>query len=199
MYDSQEEEFWTQRYLTGSTGWNIGYVSTPIKSYFDQLTDPSLKILIPGAGNSYEAEYVFQTGFPNVFVLDIARPPLDSLKKRVPTFPDQQLLHENFFEHHGQYDLIIEQTFFCSFTPEPANRYAYARHVHQLLKPGGKLVGLWFCFPINANHGNRPFGGSKEEYLGYFEPLFDIEVFEACYNSIPPRQGNELFGIMRKK
>ncbi|MCB0465166.1 MAG: SAM-dependent methyltransferase, partial [Aequorivita sp.] len=60
------ETFWNHKYLSGETGWDIGYVSTPIKEYIDQLSDKNLKILIPGGGNSYEAEYLFESGFNNV-------------------------------------------------------------------------------------------------------------------------------------
>jgi thiopurine S-methyltransferase len=191
-----EEKFWTQRYESGSTGWNIGYASPPITAYFDQVLDKSVRILIPGAGNAYEAEYLYRQGFENVFVLDIAQPPLEALKKRFPEFPQQQLLHGNFFEHQGQYDYVVEQTFFCSFPPLPDNRRTYAQRMHELLQPGGKLVGLWFKFPLNREQQQPPYGGSREEYLTYFEPLFEVHTFEESYNSIEPRQGNELFGIL---
>ncbi|HBC05192.1 MAG TPA: SAM-dependent methyltransferase, partial [Aequorivita sp.] len=39
------ETFWNHKYLSDDTGWDIGYVSTPIKEYIDQLTDKNLKIL----------------------------------------------------------------------------------------------------------------------------------------------------------
>lgn len=193
-----EEEFWTQRYQAGSTRWDVGYPAPPITEYFDQVTDKKARILIPGAGNAYEAEYLYRNGFQQVYVLDIARPPLEALHKRFPDFPETQLLHGNFFEHQGQYDYVVEQTFFCSFPPLPENRQAYAQQVYQLLKPGGKLVGVWFDFPLTADLEKRPFGGSKAEYLSYFEPLFEIQTFEACYNSIKPRRGNEFFGLFKK-
>jgi len=190
-----ERDYWTKRYHNQQTGWNIGYASTPIKEYINQIKDKSLKILIPGAGNAYEAEYLFQQGFQQVHVLDIAQPPLDNLHARVPAFPKEQLIQNDFFEHQGQYDLILEQTFFCSFPPTAENRKSYAKKMYELLKPNGKLVGLWFEIPMRDK---RPFGGTKEEYLSYLEPLFKVKIFEECYNSIPPRQGNELFGIFRK-
>lgn len=197
-HTSAEEHFWSNRYREGSTGWNIGYPAPPITAYFDQVDDKEARILIPGAGNAYEAEYLHRQDFEQVFVLDIAKAPLDALRKRYPVFPPEQLLHANFFEHKDQYDYIVEQTFFCSFPPLPEHRRAYAAHVHQLLKPGGKLVGVWFNFPLTGSLDKRPFGGSPAEYLSYFEPLFEVQTFAECYNSIPPRQGNELFGIFRK-
>lgn len=195
----QEADYWSQRYAEGRTGWDIGFPSTPLKEYIDQITDPTLKILIPGAGNSYEAEYLFQQGFTNVFVLDISKVPLVAFQKRNPLFPEQQLIHGNFFEHSGQYDLILEQTFFCSFLPTKENRNSYAEKMAELLKPSGKLVGVWFDFPLTGDLDKRPFGGSREEYLSYLKPFFERLVFERCRNSIPERRNNELFGIFQKR
>lgn len=197
--NTAEQEYWENRWHNAETGWDLGSVSVPLRIYFNQLDNPDLRILIPGAGNGYEAEYLWKKGFKNVFVLDIAQPPLDALQKRTADFPADRLLRENFFEHTGEYDLIIEQTFFCSFEPYPENRLAYARKMHELLAPGGKLAGLWFRHPlVYPPEGTRPFGGSQEEYLSYFEPYFEVVSFDVCGNSIKPRRGNELFGLFKR-
>ena len=196
---SAEKQFWSQRYQEAETGWDIGYPSTPIKEYIDQIENKGLKILIPGAGNAYEAEYLFQQGFQQVYVLDIAQAPLDAFAKRNPEFPKDHLICGNFFEHDEQYDLILEQTFFCSFPPTAENRVLYAQKMASLLNPNGKLVGLWFDFPLTDDMEKRPFGGSKEEYLSYFSRYFEVLTFERAHNSIQPRMGNELFGIFRRK
>lgn len=198
MNDNKLEEYWTNRYLENKTGWNIGYPSPPLCNYFDQLINKDLKILIPGAGNAYEAEYLFKNGFRNVAVLDISEMPLNSLRERVPDFPNQNLIKEDFFLHQGEYDLILEQTFFCSFEPTNENREQYALKMHSLLTPKGKLVGLWFNHPLFEG-AKRPFGGTKAEYLNYFSPNFNVKAFEECYNSIESRKGKELFGIFLKK
>ncbi|WP_235298351.1 TPMT family class I SAM-dependent methyltransferase [Portibacter marinus] len=197
--DHNEEDFWNNRYQEGSTGWDIGYPSTPIKAYVDQIEDKNIRILIPGAGNAYEAEYLWQNGFTNTFILDLSKLPLLSFQKRNPDFPSNQIIHGNFFEHQGEYNLIIEQTFFCSFDPEEIDRSRYAEKMYELLLPGGKLVGVWFKHPYIKGVSSRPFGGNKEEYLTYFKPYFRINTFENCHNSITPRSGNELFGIFEKK
>ena len=188
------EEFWTERYNSNQIGWDLGDISTPLKEYFDQLEDKSLKILIPGGGNSYETQYLFENGFENVYVVDIAQPPLDNLKKRCPAILQNQLIHDDFFKLADQFDLIVEQTFFCAL--DPSLRSNYAHKMHELLRSGGKLVGVLFNIPLNDDH--PPFGGNKDEYLKYFDPLFDIKVMESCYNSIEPRSGNELFMILER-
>lgn len=198
MENYHEEKYWTLRYKEAQTGWDIGYISKPIKAYVDQLHDKNLKILIPGAGNAHEAEYLYKNGFTNIHVLDISEIPLVAFKKRNPNFPDQHLHHESFFEHKGSYDIIIEQTFFCSFVPTETNRKAYAKQMATLLKNKGKLVGLWFSFPKTSDMEKRPFGGDKQEYLSYFQVYFEVKSFETSYNSIPQRQDRELFGIFVK-
>lgn len=195
---SETEDYWSKRYEAQNTGWDIGAPSTPLKTYIDQLENKALKILVPGAGNGYEAEHLFNAGFKNIYILDIAKAPLEAFKKRVLNFPSEQIIHDDFFNHESKYDLILEQTFFCSFPPLPKTRKAYAKKMFSLLKPDGKLVGLWFNFPLTDDIEKRPFGGSKEEYLNYFKPYFEVKVFESCYNSIAPRIGKELFGVLEK-
>lgn len=195
---SSEQQFWSLRYEEQRTGWDIGYPSTPLKTYIDQLSDKSITILIPGAGNAHEAEYLFKEGFSNVFIMDIAEAPLTAFQKRNPEFPKEKILLENFFEHQGQYDLIFEQTFFCSFPPSEENRTLYAKQMAALIKPHGKLVGLWFDIPLTGDMVKRPFGGTKAGYLNYLTPYFNPLVFEPSTNSIKPRMGNELFGIFRR-
>lgn len=151
--------YWENRYQNQQTGWDIGEISSPLKAYINQLEDKSIKILIPGAGNAYEAEYLFLNGFKNVFVADIAAAPLQNIKKRLPSFPEKQLLHIDFFELEMQFDLILEQTFFCALPK--SFRKAYAEKMQKLLKKEGKLVGL--LFDDELPNGNPPYGGSKKE------------------------------------
>ncbi len=184
-----DENFWTERYELNESGWDIGKISMPLKSYIDQLSNKNIKILIPGGGNSYEAEYLFKKGFNNVFVVDLSKIPLENIKKRCANFPAAQLLHQNFFELDMTFDLIIEQTFFCALNP--SLREKYAKKMHKLLNKNGKLVGLLFDDELNKDH--PPFGGCKKEYETYFNPYFEIKLMERAHNSIEKRAGRELF------
>ena len=188
------ETFWNNKYLHNKTGWDLGKISNPLKEYFDQLEDKNLRILIPGGGNSYEAEYLFNKGFKNVFVVDIAKEPLKRIQNRVPGFPKENLIHADFFKLENVFELIIEQTFFCAINPEL--RPKYAEKTRELLVEKGKLVGLLFDAVLNEDH--PPFGGKKNEYERYFAPYFTGSM-ESCYNSSEGRQGMELFIKMIKK
>ena len=186
--------FWQGRYEEGSTGWDTGGPTTPLVSYIDQLTSKELTILIPGAGNAYEAEYLFKKGFRNVYVVDLASAPLQNLKQRVPEFPDAQLIQGDFFEIEETFDLIIEQTFFCAI--DPTLRADYVKKAHELLNTGGNLVGVLWSVAMNEDH--PPFGGSIKEYRSLFSDLFEIKELAPCNNSIKPRAGREVFINLKK-
>ncbi|MBT8286130.1 MAG: methyltransferase domain-containing protein [Flavobacteriaceae bacterium] len=190
------KEFWDQRYLNRNMGWDIGEVSTPLKEYIDQLTSKDLRILVPGAGNGYEVSYLFNHGFKSVYALDISEIPFKKFKKEHPDFPKDQLLIGDFFEFDEmKFDLILEQTFFCALQPDL--RENYAKKMHALLKDGGVLAGLFFDFELTED--GPPYGGDIEEYREVFSKYFHIRKLERAYNSIPPRQGSELFFIFEKK
>ena len=70
MKQELDKAFWQGRYVQNQIGWDIGYPSTPLKEYIDKLEDKNLNILIPGCGNAYEAEYLHQKGFKNVYSMD---------------------------------------------------------------------------------------------------------------------------------
>jgi methyl halide transferase len=185
-----QTRYWSNRYLNNTAGWDTGSISTPLKEYFDQLNNKSISILIPGCGNSYEAEYLLQKGFTNITLIDISTLLCRRLEERLQQHHSAgvKIICGDFFEHEGQYDLIVEQTFFCAL--DPSLRKTYVTKMHQLLKPGGKLAGLLFS---RAFEGGPPFGGNEKEYRELFSQIFCIAAMEPCNNSIAPRNGAELF------
>lgn len=194
-----DSAYWSGRYETGQTGWDTGTITPPLQAYFEQLGTPDdRRILIPGAGRAYEAEYLHRRGFTSVWVADVAPEPLRDLQARVPDFPPEHLLLADFFQLQPTppFDLIVEQTFFCALPP--ALRAAYAEQCAQLLRPGGTLMGLLFQRDFGPST-EPPFGGTPAEYRAYFAPYFEFKHFETAYNSLKPRQGQELFICLKKK
>ena len=189
------KKFWNNKYLKNEHKWDVGYITTPLKEYFNQIKDKNLRILIPGCGNSYEAEYLFNIGFKNIFLVDYSEKALSNFKKRVPNFPSENLLCIDFFDLNMKFDVIIEQTFFCAI--QTNKRGEYAKKMNALLSEKGKLVGLLFDDPMNEDH--PPFGGNKKEYATFFEKYFKFKIFEKSNNSIKERSGRELFMILERK
>lgn len=196
MSHSEQEEYWNERYIAGETGWDLGMASTPIAEYADQLDDRSIDILIPGCGSAYEAKYLLQLGFTSITLIDISEFACQRMRSELlPEFEGEvNVIRGDFFAFSGQFDLIIEQTFFCALPIDL--RQAYMEKMYELLKPGGKLMGVLFDRQFEVS---PPFGGSKEEYRKLFEQKFNIYALEACINSVKPRQDSELFCILKKQ
>lgn len=188
-------QFWDDKYLNLNTGWDLGEVSPPLKTYIDQLTDKNFRVLIPGCGNTYEADYLLQQGFSDITVIDIAPSLVEKLKEKYRNNNRIKVVLADFFEFQGEYDLILEQTFFCAINPEL--RTKYKNMMLSLLSPTGKLVGLLFNKYFEKD--GPPHGGTKESYEILFKNDFDFLVFEDCHNSFFKRQNTELFIILKKK
>lgn len=171
--------YWDSQYKANTTGWDLGQVSPPIKAYFDKVEDKTIRILIPGCGNAYEAAYLLQEGFTNVAVIDIAPTLVENLKQKFSTKENIKIIQGDFFEHIAEYDIIVEQTFFCALPP--SSRKKYVSKMHQLLCNDGKLVGVLFNRTFEQG---PPFGGDKEEYKNLFSPYFEFEKLEICTTSL---------------
>ena len=194
-----DKNYWKNRWQTGSTPWDAGEATTPIREFVDYLveknTDRNLRILIPGAGSGHEAIYFYRHDFYNITVCDWAEEAIEKLKKQLPELKESQLIVGDFFDLKSTFDIIIEQTFFCAI--DPTLRPKYAQKCFELLDTEGFIYGVLFNqnFPFQG----PPFGGTVEEYRSYFEPFFEILSLNECKNSIKPRMGTELWISFKKR
>lgn len=189
-----DQEYWNERHLSGDTPWDIKKTSPPLKAYIDQLTDKNISILIPGAGHFQDADYFYVNGFQNITICDISSVAVEKIKNNLRNKPEIKYINNDFFKLTGQYDLILEQTFFCAINPGQWQKYA--DKMLQLLSTNGKLVGV--LFGKEFDQPGPPFGGNLTEYKTLFNSGLHILTMEMCYNSIPQRLGNELFFICKK-
>ena len=190
-----DENYWNNRYDSGTAVWDLGEVSPPLKAYINQLINKNLRILIPGCGNTYEAAYLLKQGFTNVTVIDIAPALVAQLKEKYKGNPNINIILGDFFKHQGEYDLVLEQTFFCALNP--GLRKDYVAKMNELLTVDGKLVGV--LFDKEFEQQGPPFGGYKSQYQTMFEKNFNFKTFEPCNNSFVKRAGTELFINLVKK
>ena len=188
-----DQAYWDSQYKDKTTGWDIGHVSPPMQAYIDSLTDKDLEILIPGCGNTYEAEYLLQQGFHHVTVIDIAPTLVEKLQLKFTGNPNIHIVLGDFFTHAGQYDLILEQTFFCALPP--LMRPRYVAKMHELLKVDGSLAGVLFN---RSFVDGPPFGGNQQEYEALFNNVFHPISMQPCDHSIAPRANSELVFKCRK-
>jgi hypothetical protein len=187
-------EYWEQRHVSGDTPWDIGGPSPALRKFYDTIEDRSLRVLIPGAGHAHEAKSLLELGFTNITVCDISSTAMIQLQVLLPADGRVTFYTGDFFTMEGQFDLIVEQTFFCAL--DPSYREAYVTKMADLLSENGMLAGLLFATQF-AKEG-PPFGGSIEEYRDLFTCKLHILKMKMCSDSIPQRLGNEVFFVCKK-
>lgn len=195
MIENKDKDYWENRWQNADTSWDIGFASPAIVEYMKTFSNKNAAILIAGCGNAYEAEFLLNNGFTNITLIDIAPNAVKILSEKFKQNREITVLCEDFFSHQEKYDLMIEQTFFCAINPNL--RSQYVTKSHELLSEKGKIMGVLFNTEFSSE--GPPFGGNTEEYKRLFQDFFIIEKMETCYNSIPPRQGRELFVELIKK
>ncbi|HZS18725.1 MAG TPA: methyltransferase domain-containing protein [Candidatus Udaeobacter sp.] len=164
--DSSPPEFWDVRYTAGETPWDFHGVPAELKAFL-KTSQPG-SVLIPGCGTGYEVRAFHEAGW-KVTAIDFspvaterARASLGGLASRV--------IHGDFFTHDfgsRYFDVIYERTFLCALPPDlwPA----YVERMTQLLRPGGKLVGI---FLYGEEHDPPPYPLSLEKVRELFRKNF---------------------------
>ena len=187
------QSYWDSQYKSHTTGWDLGAVSPPLRSYFEKVENKNLTILIPGCGNSHEAEFLLKEGFTNITVIDIAPTLVAILQEKFKNNSSLKIVLGDFFDHQEKYDIIVEQTFFCALPPTMRQRYV--KKTHSLLNSNGLLIGLLFNRSFEKS---PPFGGNKTEYERLFSKAFTFLKLENCVNSAAPRANSELWIEFKK-
>ncbi|GIS73588.1 MAG: hypothetical protein CM1200mP10_31650 [Candidatus Neomarinimicrobiota bacterium] len=82
---------------------------------------------------------------------------------------------------------------------EPRTRQEYERLVYKILKPGGKLIGLWFPLDKTIEDGGPPWGITIDEIKSIFKNGWNIEKEEFPDISIQPRKNREKLIIFGKQ
>ena len=192
-------EFWEACYESEMDGWDIGG-PTPV---FERLATkiPKGRICVIGCGRGYDAVTFAKAGF-EVTAIDFAKTAvLASRENARKEEVEMTVLHEDFFdlpdELHDQFDYVLEYTCFCAISPE--RRFEYDRVIWQLLKPEGKLLGLFFPLDKNVDEGGPPWGVNISELHALFGLHWNLESEEMPKESIEPRADREIMMIWKKK
>ena len=183
-----DAQYWDAQWKSNTIGWDLGVPAPPLVAFIDTIENKEAKILIPGCGNAYEADYLVSKGFTNITLIDISETASAILNEKFLNQDAVRVLCEDFFELKDSFDIIIEQTFFCALPPSMRQRYVWK--MHSLLNDQGILAGLLFNRQFDVS---PPFGGSSEEYEKLFQTAFHIDQLSTANNSVSPRANSELF------
>ena len=196
--DINKSSFWEHRYEKGEIGWDLG-AETPVFTAISEKLKPG-KVCILGCGNGYDAISFSKKGF-SVTAVDFAKTPINNLQIAARSLSlSIETIRKNIFDlipdYSSQFDYIIEQTCFCAI--DPKKRQQYSNLVHDLLKVGGKLIGLWMPLDKDIIDGGPPFGVKENEIKKLFSTKWKIT--EDCFptQSIEARKGREKLIVFEK-
>ncbi len=192
-------KFWEDIYLEDDTGWDLGGPTPIFESMASEMVNG--KICILGCGRGYDAVQ-FAKGGLDVTAVDFAPTAINFVKTLAKDAKVKvDALRTDIFsltrDHMNTYDYIIEQTCFCAI--HPSRRQEYERLVKTILKPNGKLIGLWFPLDKTQEEGGPPWGTTIDEVKTIFGKGWTIEKEEFPKLSIDPRKGREKLIIFRKQ
>jgi SAM-dependent methyltransferase len=201
--------FWAGRYQAGETGWDHGEASPGLVDFLHTqvgvVREPPLRpgtILVPGCGRGHDARALAKAGF-EVTAIDVVQRAIDDARRLA--IADAGARHAaplrfeiaDFFKLppalRGPYDWLFEHTFFCAI--DPAMRGLYMETVAGLVKPGGRLLGIFYN--IQPETG-PPFGTTREELLQRFTPAFSLQ-YECVPRSYESRKEKELLMVWQRK
>ncbi len=212
-------DFWEQRYKEETAHWDIGEVAPAFVKYFSrtgEVCKPRLQnVAVLGCGRGHDAFYIAscepragKEGFASrssqdvvqVHAFDFSESAINYCNK-VKEENNVKNIHfhqANIFElvkdkkWKGYFDLVIEHTCFCAI--DPNKRSEYIELVKYLLKPNGKLVGLFFM--RDKELGGPPYGSTpkiiKDHFKKDFKEIVELHP-ESCLHS--NLNGEEWFGV----
>ena len=192
-------EFWEACYETEMDNWDIGGPTPTFERLSKDL--PKGKICVIGCGRGYDVVTFAKAGF-EVTAVDFARSAVLATRENARKAEvDVTVLREDLFNLpealHGKFDYILEYTCFCAINPD--RRFEYDRVVWQLLKPDGKLLGLFFPLDKDVVEGGPPWGVSISELHKLFSLHWSLESEEMPKESIEPRVDREVLMIWKMR
>jgi SAM-dependent methyltransferase len=136
-----EPEFWEQRYRANRMPWDQRGIPAALIEYLQRTSAKGGSALIPGCGSGYEVQAFQEFGWRSL-AIDFSPAAIERARAVLGAQAGAVRLADFFTDElGGPFDLIYERTFLCSLPPE---RWpAYAQRMADLLRPGGRLVGIF--------------------------------------------------------
>ena len=197
--DNLTAQAWEDRYQSSGDRWNLGFPAPPFVSLLASNNAPQPgKLAVIGCGKGHDAFFFAESGF-EVVGFDfapsaIAEATATAKVREIPALFLQRDIFTLDKEFASSFDYVLEHTCFCAI--DPSLRSQYVEVVKSLLRPGGKLIALFYTH--NRPDG-PPFGIKPQEVLDYFAADFETILFQKAKDSIERRQGNEHLAIFQLK
>lgn len=192
-----DESYWEQRYKNGDTPWEKGQPCPGLLQFLEEDRVQG-SVLVPGCGLGHDARALAAME-AEVTAIDIAPAALQAAR-RLGRLARLRFLKRDLLQlpkaWHEQFDWVWEHTCFCAL--DPSLRKDYVRAVAGALKPGGRLLGIFYVDPEPDEEG-PPFNSSLEELDELFSSFFVLEKQWRPSSCYPGREGCEWMRLLRKK
>lgn len=190
---------WEGRYTAGDTPWEKGAPHPALVDWLRRNPLPG-RILVPGCGAGHDVREISRNPACEVVGLDIA-PSAIARAGSFPAIGREIYILGDFLagdaRRLGPFDAVFEHTCFCAIPP--SRRVDYAREAAAALRPGGKLLGIFYGNPDNPDPGSPPFRSPA----GVVRELFsqDFELLEETDRIVtyPGREGREYLMVFRRR
>jgi SAM-dependent methyltransferase len=183
--DSSRPDFWDVRYASGETPWDFHGVPVALKSFL-KTSQPG-NVLIPGCGAAYEVRAFHEAGW-KVTAIDFSSVAVERARSELETL-SSCVMQADFFTHAfggNRFNVIYERTFLCALPPRLWS--AYVKRMTGLLRPNGKLVGIFF---YGQQTDPPPYPLNPEKASELFREKFYLTKNVPVSDSLPIFRGSE--------
>ncbi|MBK1827150.1 methyltransferase domain-containing protein [Haloferula rosea] len=182
---------WDGRWRAGETPWDKGEAAPPLlEALEDAENGPflrSARVLVPGCGSGHDVRALARVG-AEVTGLDLSAKAIE-VARGIKSVGGESYVCANLFDWQSEpFDAVWEHTCFCAI--DPSDRGDYAEAVAGLIRPGGRLIGVFYLDPKDPD-GGPPHGARKEEIARHLEPWFTLERGSVPTRAFPSRVGRE--------
>jgi methyl halide transferase len=184
---------WEERYRRRDTPWEKGLAHPALVEWL-KSNPISGRVMVPGCGFGHDVRVLAEAG-AEVVGLDLA-PLAIAAAKAFPQHGRISYLLGDFFDPNtveAEFDWVFEHTFFCAIPLE--RRAEYAKRVPALLKPGGRLLAIFFLNPDHDEDG-PPYGCSIKELDVLFSQHFRLVSQSGNLATYPGREGREILRLL---
>jgi SAM-dependent methyltransferase len=189
---------WDEAYRKGEVFWDKGMPSLPLREYLERQPATG-RALVPGCGRGHEVALAVERGL-DVIGLDLAPTAIAEARALYPALAARFVVGDLFnppAEMRGAFDVVLEHT--CMSALPPALRPAYRRGIDLTLRPGGRLIGVWFVNPnLEPGYGGPPFPFPVAELTALFADGYTIEEDYVPAVAFPGREGRERLRALRR-
>ncbi len=195
---NQTQTDWDDLYRRRETPWEKGKPHPALVDFLAENGPLTGEIFVPGCGSGHDVR-ALSTASNHVVGIDLASRAIAKAQAR-PQIAQEEYLHADLFRLPARFDRhfdwVFEHTCFCAINP--ALRERYVETIVRVLKPGGKLLAIFFINPDHDEEG-PPYRVSTTELKGLFGTQFVLEREWVPARTHPGREQRELMRILGHK